>query len=302
MGANAIRAWAFLDTESAPAAGGVAFQYFENGSIRINDGPQGLERLDALIAAAEEFGLALILPLVNYWPDFGGMPMYLRWLSLSGDVLPGDVTAFYSSPEARCAYRTWIARVLTRRNTITGRLYAEEPAIFAWELANEPRCQVPCGREILLDWTAEMAALVKRVDPVHLLALGDEGFFYRKGSGHLYDGTYGVDFEAVLALEEIDFGTYHFYPQQWGLSRNLEFAEQWIWDHIAAGKRANKPVVLEEYGLKIDGCRVNSALERDRWLRCWRELVQQMGGGGTLLWMLGCDAPDASAYRDVYTI
>jgi mannan endo-1,4-beta-mannosidase len=302
MGANAIRAWAFLETESAPGPGSVAFQYFENGSIRINDGPQGLERLDALIAAAEEFELALILPLVNYWSDFGGMPMYLRWVNLSDDVLPGDVAMFYSSHEARRAYRTWVTRVLTRRNSITGRLYVEEPAIFAWELANEPRCQIPGGREILLDWIAEMGALVKRLDPVHLLALGDEGFFYRKGSGHLYNGTYGVDFEAVLALEEIDFGTYHFYPQQWGLARNLEFAEQWIVDHIAAGKRANKPVVLEEYGLKIDGYRVKSALERDQWLHRWRELVQQMNGGGTLLWMLGCDTPDTSAYCDSYTI
>jgi len=297
MGANAIRAWAFFDTESAPAADCVAFQYLENGGIRINDGPQGLELLDALIAAAEEFGLALIPPLVNYWPDFGGMPMYLRWLGL-----PGDVAVFYSSPEARRAYRTWVERVLTRRTTITGRLYPEEPAIFAWELANEPRCRIPGGREILLDWTAEMGALVKRLDAVHLLALGDEGSFYRKGSGHLYDGTYGVDFEAILALKEIDFGTYHCYPQHWGLSGNLEFAEQWMADHIAAGKRANKPVVLEEYGLKIDGCRVKSASERDQWLRRWREFVQQMDGGGTLVWMLGCDAPDTSGYRNSYAI
>jgi mannan endo-1,4-beta-mannosidase len=268
-----------------------------NGAIEINDGPQGLERLDALIAAAEEFGLSLILPLVNYWPDFGGMPMYLRWLGL-----PGDAAAFYASPEARRTYRTWIERVLTRRNTITGRLYSDEPAILAWELANEPRCQIAGGRELLLDWTAEMSAFLKRLDPNHLLALGDEGFFYRKGPGHLYDGTYGVDFEAVLAIEQIDFGTYHFYPQQWGLSGNLEFAGQWIADHIAAGKLANKPVVLEEYGLKIDGRCVNSPLERDRWLRRWRESVQYMGGGGALLWMLGCDAPDTSGYCDDYMI
>ena len=80
MGANTIRAWAFLDAEAPPA-----FQYFENGAIRIDDGPQGLERLDALIAAAEEFGLGLVLPLVNYWPDFGGMPMYLNWLGIAGE-------------------------------------------------------------------------------------------------------------------------------------------------------------------------------------------------------------------------
>jgi mannan endo-1,4-beta-mannosidase len=292
MGANVIRAWAFLDAAVAPA-----FQYFENGAIRVDDGPQGLERLDALIAAAEEFGLGLILPLVNYWPDFGGMPMYLNWLGIAGDV-----TNFYSSPEARGAYRAWVEHVLTRRNTVTGRLYSEEPGIFAWELANEPRCQIPGGRELLLDWVAEMSAFVKQCDASHLLAVGDEGFFYRRGAGHLYDGTYGVDFEAVLSLDPIDFGTYHFYPQNWGLSGNLECASQWIADHIAAGNRANKPVVLEEYGIKIDGRAIRSSLERDRWLDTWRQSVQNLGGGGALLWMLGCDEPDTCGYCDDYTI
>lgn len=292
MGANAIRAWAFLDAEAPPA-----FQYLENGAIRIDDGPQGLERLDSLIAAAEEFNLGLILPLVNYWPDFGGMPMYLNWLGISGDV-----TNFYGSPEARRAYRTWVEHVLTRRNTITGRLYSDEPGILAWELANEPRCEIRGGRELLLDWVSEMSIFVKQLDRNHLLALGDEGFFYRKGRGHLYDGTYGVDFEAVLALDPIDFGTYHFYPQQWGLSSNLEFASQWIADHIAAGNRANKPVVLEEYGLKIDGTNVRSAVERGWLLDGWRQSVQDLDGGGALLWMLGCDEPDTRAYCDDYTI
>ena len=296
MGANAIRSWAFLDAaEFAP--GSVAFQYSANGRIAINDGPDGLERLDALIAAAEEFGIALILPLVNYWPDFGGMPMYLTWLGIEGDV-----ANFYSSPEARRAYRAWVEHLLTRRNSITGRLYSEEPGILAWELANEPRCAIPGGRDLLLDWTAEMSAFAKHLDPNHLVALGDEGLFYRRGRGHLYDGTYGVDFEAVLAIDTIDFGTYHFYPQHWGLADNLEFAEQWISDHVAAGNRAGKPVLLEEYGLKIDGSSVCSAAERDGWIDVWLRSVAQAGGAGALRWMLGCDAPDTCGYRDDYTI
>lgn len=30
--------------------------------------------------------------------------------------------------------------VLTRRNTLTGVEYRDDPTIFAWELINEPRC------------------------------------------------------------------------------------------------------------------------------------------------------------------
>lgn len=258
MGANVIRTWAFPDIS--------------------------LEQLDDVIQIAGELDIRLILPLINYWPDFGGMPAYLEWLGIEGEV-----TEFYRSTEARFAYRNWAERVLTR--------YSEEPSIMAWELANEPRCEMKRGRDLLLDWADEMSCFAKQVDANHLVALGDEGFFYRRGSGDLYDGSHGVDCEAILALDGIDFGTYHFYPQNWGYAAQLDFADKWIADHVAAGAQANKPVLLEEYGLKVSGPNVRSPAERDAWFARWLGSVQELGGRATFCgcWEEAKRTPPATA-------
>ena len=38
---------------------------------------------------------------------------------------------------------------MTRKNSISGVKYSEEPAIFAWELMNEPRCESSSSAPIL---------------------------------------------------------------------------------------------------------------------------------------------------------
>jgi mannan endo-1,4-beta-mannosidase len=288
ISANTIRCWAFLDSASPPADG-LAFQYAEDGRICINDGPNGLGRLDALVAAAEQEGLRLILPLVNHWKDFGGMPMYLQWLGL-----PQRDDQFYRAPQARDAYRAYAQALISR--------YVNSPAILAWELTNEARCEVPGGRELLLDWTAEMSQYVKSLDPNHLVALGDEGFLkHSYPPNHLYNGQHGVDFEATLGIPEIDFGTYHFYPGPNASGMPNEFGNQWITDHIGSGNRANKPVILEEYGVRL-GIDVASALDRDRCYAEWLETNSAAGGAGDLLWMFGSQEPDVAGFRDDYTV
>jgi mannan endo-1,4-beta-mannosidase len=293
MGAKVIRSWAFLDAaESQP--GEVVFQCLENGVITSNDGASGLRRLDALIHAAEELDFKLILPLVNHWPDFGGMPMYLKWLGITGDV-----SQFYSSLDARHAYRSWLEKILTRRNTITGRRYCDEPSIMAWELTNEARCDG--HRDLLLDWAGEMSSFVKQLDNHHLLALGDEGFIrqgvLRHHGGELYDGRHGTDFAAILDLPDIDFGGYHFYPQNWGYTSDLNFAEKWMQDHAAIGQRRGKPVIMEEYGLKLGDATVPDAAARNEWFGRW--LASRPNA---LLWMLGGSEEDTKGYRDEYFV
>lgn len=287
-GMNTIRAWAFCDvlcrkkTESA-------FQFFADGKIQFNDGPSGLERLDTLIENAERSGIYLLLPLLNNWPDFGGLAFYQSALNL-----PACPAAFFGSQVAQDAYKQWVEHLLTRRNTRTGRLYIDEPAIFAWELANEPRCPNSGGSSILLEWVHEMSFFLKQLDINHLLAVGDEGFFRKGGLSHLYDGRYGTDAEAFLKLPSIDFGTFHLYPEHWGVRPESRAVEKWIADHLVISRLLNKPVLMEEFGT------THSA--RDALYGRWMQQLREHGGAGALVWMLGSQHPQVVDFQDKYTL
>lgn len=278
IGLNVLRAPAYLDCASANEGAwrGVCFQYWnpETGRPEVNGGENGLQRLDRLIADAEEADIRLILPLVNYWPDFGGMDRYVTWFNV------GSREEFYRHPRIREAYRSYAQQILTRTNTVTGRLYKEEPAILAWELANEPRCEVRDGERILLEWVLEMSAWIKQNDPNHLLAVGDEGYF----------GRHGVDCEALLRVPEIDFGTFHLYPQIWKKRDAVGFGLRWIEEHLAVGKSVGKPMVLAEYGMTAD---------RDAIYRAWLDAILEQDGAGSLAWMLAStDDETGEPYED----
>lgn len=288
LGLNVLRAWAFLDCQAGmpgetPEGSwrGVWFQCWdaETGAPRVNEGETGLCRLDRLIADAERADMRLILPLVNYWPDFGGMDRYVEWFG------GGPRDRFYRDEKIRGAFQSYVAQVLMRRNTVTGRLYRDEPAILAWELANEPECPTRDGRRVLLEWVRDMSRWVKRHDPNHLLAVGDQGYF-AGGSGWLYDGKRGVDTEAFLQLSEIDFGTAHLYPHGWKQADPIAFGVRWIEEHLAAGRRAGKPVLIEEYGMKIGPAGLLSAAARNSAYRHWLNAVLRENGAGDLAWML----------------
>ena len=280
IGFSVIRTWGFMDDPKE----GVVFQSWDAaaGAPAYNDGSDGLQRLDYLIHAAGTRGLKLILPLVNYWPDFGGMDRYTAWYGL------GNRAEFYTNSNTRRAYRDWVTHVLTRTNSLNGVEYRNDPAVMAWELTNEARCDF--GPAVLLSWTAEMAAHLKSVDSNHLVAMGDEGLFRRAGSRDwAYDGRHGSDFEALLGVPEIDFGTFHLYGDTWDVPR--DFGTYWIKDHIDAGVRARKPVLLEEYGWK-------EKTGRNTVYREWLDAIYRGGGGGDLAWMIADAQDDGTMYPD----
>jgi mannan endo-1,4-beta-mannosidase len=311
MGLNALRTWAFLDcgaaaTGSTPANAkdGVFFHYQNSatGKVEFNDGPNGLERLDRTIFLAEQKGIRLILPMVNYWDDFGGVNQYLQWFQLTGR------DQFYRNADVRAAYRDYVEHLLLRVNTRTGRQYKDEPAILAWELANEPRCVDSAGNPLsdgittLIGWVEEMSSFIKSLDSNHLVGVGDEGYFRHNFAfgNQLYNGSFGVDCEKLLGIPTVDFGTCHLYPDFAPSESPAAFGSQWIIDHIQAGQRANKPMIIEEYGLKID----SGAVSREAAFQTWLDQVVSSGGAGALVWMIASTGIDGQRYPDYdhYTV
>jgi mannan endo-1,4-beta-mannosidase len=327
MGLKVMRTWAFIDRgsidDSVPSVDrsqwapygtkqGVYFQYWdtETQSVAYNEGAEkddGLVRLDYVLAKAAENDIQLIMVLTNNWKEFGGMDQYLKWFNLNYHH------QFYTDDRARNAYKDYAAHLVNRVNTVTKLAYKDDPAIFAWELANEPRCRnfgqydrlEECKPETITSWVKEMSEHIKALDPNHLVAVGDEGFFNRPGSGNeLYTGKDGVDHEAFLALASIDFGTFHLYPDIW--STGTRWGNQWILDHVEAAQKAGKPTVLEEYGIAIKRDdktgKVTGGLERRRMAYTnWNNLMLGRGGNAAMFWMLaGIDPsnPNTGHYPD----
>ncbi|KDD72716.1 hypothetical protein H632_c2982p0, partial [Helicosporidium sp. ATCC 50920] len=95
---------------------------------------EALRRLDLVLATAAKNGIRLILVFTNYEPDSGGM----RWLVEQRRGKGADLELFYTDRQVKQDFKDYINMLVSRRNTVTGVTYRDDPTIFAWELANEP--------------------------------------------------------------------------------------------------------------------------------------------------------------------
>lgn len=161
-GLKILRVWGFNDVNTVPQDGVVYFQLHDKatGKTTINTGADGLERLDYVVSAAEKNGIKLIIPFVNYWDDYGGMEAYVT-------AYGGSKTDWYTDKKIQSVYQAYIKAVISR--------YNNSSAIFAWELANEPRC-AGCNTDIIANWVAKTSAYIKSLDPKHMVTTG-EGLF-----------------------------------------------------------------------------------------------------------------------------
>ncbi|KAL7274196.1 hypothetical protein RUND412_002911 [Rhizina undulata] len=276
-GLKVVRTWAFND---ATSCSGVYFQCWSSGSPVVNTGSDGLARLDAVVKAAEAYGVKLVLPLVNNWSDYGGMDVYVSNLGGSGH------SSFYTDTNIQTAYKNYVATIVNR--------YKSSSAIFSWQLANEPRC-TGCATSVITIWATTMSAYIKSLDSSHYVSLGDEGFFNNASSSYYpYQGTEGIDFEANLKISTLDYGTAHLYPTSWG--QTYDWGNTWITDHATACASAGKSCVLEEYGVPEKGTTRTTVMAE------WHDTMKSSGLTADMFWQFGLTLSGGKTSDDTYTI
>ncbi|KAJ3476237.1 hypothetical protein NLI96_g11300 [Meripilus lineatus] len=287
-GATTARTWGFNEVTNTEE-GIPYYQSWSDGVPTINYGPTGLENFDKVVAAAKANGIRLIVALTNNWSDYGGMDTYVSQLTGSPNH-----DYFYTDASVISAFKNYVQAFVER--------YVNETTILGWELANEPRCKGStgvtsgtCSTTTITNWASQMSAFIKSIDTNHLVAIGDEGFYNRPGNpSYPYQGSEGIDFDANLAIDTIDFGTFHLYPVGWGQTANpTGWGVQWIQDHFTSQSQQNKPVIMEEFGVTESQVSTYQA---------WYSAVLDSGLTGDLIWQAGSHLSTGDSWDDGYTI
>jgi mannan endo-1,4-beta-mannosidase len=298
MGATLIRTNGFNDDPSK--AGDSAMQV-----AKLQYDETALQGFDLVLTRAHAHGVKLLLPLGNHWDAYGGAKQYVAWAGLPNPV-EGD-PRFYRDDAVISHFEQNARRLLSRKNAFDGLVTGAHPAVFAFELLNEPRGEGQGDDGTTLRaWIDRVGATVKAAAPMALLGTGEEGFERDRSTtaadfwAHAApDWLFSAhqSFRLDTASPSVDFGSAHLYPESWGFSAPSveEAGQRWIAEHTATARSLGKPLLLGEFGLKNGGLLLE---ERRAHYAAWLTCARTTGALTSLPWMF---ANDARADSDGFT-
>lgn len=219
-----------------------------------------LQGLDFAIAELEKRDMEAVIYLNNAWDWSGGFGFYLKECGYGDSPNTNEeggygryvdyCANFAREPKALDLYYNYIKQIISRKNSITGRHYKDEPAIMAWQLCNEPRPFAKENKEAFAKWIGEAAALIKQLDKNHLVSTGSEGYIGCEVDMELC--------ERIHTLDCIDYITIHIWPVNWGwaprsnpdsgIDNACMESGKYIDEHITLARKLGKPLVIEEFG------------------------------------------------------
>ncbi|XP_047320192.1 mannan endo-1,4-beta-mannosidase 7-like [Impatiens glandulifera] len=267
--------------------------------------------LDFAVSEAKEYGLKVIMCLVNNFDSFGGKKQYVEWGRSKGEKIESD-DGFYTNVVVKEMYKNHVKTVVNRLNTITGVIYKDDPTIMSWELINEPRCPSDPSGATIQSWIKEMAAYVKSLDKNHMVDIGMEGFY---GPSHAErqqnnpNFLVGTDFIDNNQIVDIDFSTVHTYPDGWykdvGEEKEVAVLNDWINSHLQDAENIiKKPLLFAEFGKNNKDMGYNIG-QRDRMFETIYSTIYSSAGkggaaSGAIFWHLLTTGMDY--LRDGYEI
>ena len=223
-----------------------------------------LKGLDYLLNEMHKLNMKAVLYLSNNWDWSGGFPQYLNWNGLladsvllskqSWDDLRNTSSQFYGCSPCVADYLSQVKKIISRENSISHISYSDEPAIMAWELANEPRPMRPSANDAYVAWIKKTTSLIRSLDHHHLITIGTEGQASTDDDIQLYKKIHGD--------KNVDYLTIHVWPKNWsyfkdtsiaaGMSKIVSRSVDYINKHVVIATSLNKPLVIEEFGLPRD--------------------------------------------------
>ena len=175
-----------------------------------------LDGLDYFLAELGRRGMKAVLYLTNSWEWSGGYSQYLAWTGAGKPAIPAIdgyeayveyVSHFIPSREARALLEEHVRFIVGRTNRYTGLRYADDPAIFSWQICNEPRPFGEQNKEAFAEWIARTARLIRSLDANHMISTGSEGFYGCEADMELV--------ERIHAVPEISYVNLHIWPYNW---------------------------------------------------------------------------------------
>ena len=249
-----------------------------------------LRGLDYFLVELGKRDMEAVLYLGNAWEWSGGYSQYLKWAGYGDIPLPrvagyneyvDYVSNFMKSDSAMGLFRRYVMDIVSRTNTVTGKAYRDDPAIFSWQICNEPRPFGEENKETFRTWLTETAGIIKAIDPNHLVSVGSEGKYGCEVDLSLW--------EDISRSPYIDYLNIHIWPFNWGwTSRDdmndgtvqpaIDLSLEYLDEHMEVARRLHKPLVVEEFGFPRDSVgfsRSSSVSMRDRY---YEAMLSQMTG------------------------
>lgn len=263
-----------------------------------------LAGLDYLLMELGKRQMTAVLYFNNAWEWSGGYTQYVAWAKETKVPVPRIdgwfsyteyAKEFVNNERAKEIFYDHLRYIITRTNRYTGIKYIDDPAIFSWQICNEPRAfstEEMCNKEAFAEWLATSAKIIRELDPNHLISTGSEGY---------YGCEWDMDLcERVHAIDEISYINCHIWPYNWRwtsatttaeeLENAMAKTEEYLKMHTELAKKINKPVVVEEFGYpreQLDFHKGSPVTSRDAYYRFLFEFIEQSKAEGGLL--AGCN-------------